>query len=153
MDDGGRVVYQLLVHFPARRNNMNCECIWLLRYCLKETLCFKFILLKWCRGWSLALLLAVLFSTFYFSSIVLKHFNEKKKSVEFLTCNYSPDGMLVLSLSTFKQYNHDDNTIEFHWSMHSNSHRIRISASRCRNTQPANHQYTCQKTWRAWQRL
>lgn len=38
----------------------------------------------------------------------------KKISVEFLTCNYSPDGILVLSLSISKQYNHDNNTIEFH---------------------------------------
>lgn len=84
-----------------------------------------------------------------YSNILMK----KNKSVEFVTCNYSPDGMLVLSLSIFKQYNHDNNTTEFHWSMHSNSHCIRISASCCRNTQPANHRYTCQKTLRAWQRL
>lgn len=44
--------------------------------------------------------------------------------------------MLVLSLSIFKQYIHN-NTIEFHKSMHSNSHCIRISASCFRRDTPA----------------
>ncbi len=55
----------------------------------------------------------------------------------FVTCNYSPDSMLVLPLSIFKQYIHDNDTIGLHKSVYSNSHRIRISASCCRRDTPA----------------
>lgn len=46
---------------------------------------------------------------FYFSPTVLKPFNGEK-NVAFVTCNYSPDNILVLSLSVFKQYIHDNYT-------------------------------------------
>lgn len=91
----------------------------------------------------------------YFSPVLLKLFNwGVKKSVPFVTCNNSPDGMLVLSLLIYSI--HDNNPIEFHKSMYSNSHCIRISASCCCRETPASKPQvycTCQQTWQAWQRL
>jgi len=61
---------------------------------------------------------------------------KKKKSVEFVTCKYSPDSILVLSLSIFIQNIRNNTTIPQIYAL--NSHCIRISASCCRkDTQPA----------------
>lgn len=102
---------------------MNCECVGVLRYCFKEALCYITEMIKGGRSLPPAPLLAVLFPTFIFHPLYSNILMEKKGGVEFVTCNYSPDDMLVLSLSIYKQYTHDDddnNTTEFHESMHSN---------------------------------
>lgn len=61
----------------------------------------------------------------------------KEKECGIVTCNDSPNSMLVLFLSIFKQYIHENNTIEFPKSMYSNSHCIRKSVSCCRRDTPA----------------
>lgn len=73
----------------------------------------------------------------------------EKTSVAFVTCNNSPGSMLVLSLSILKQCIHDNTynstnlciqiPVSFEYWRHFATGKL----------QPANHKYTCQKTWRA----
>lgn len=65
-------------------------------------LVFKIYNIVIMQEWILGPTFGCVVPNFYFFT----HCAKKKKGVAFVTCNYSPDSMLVLSLSIFEQYIH-----------------------------------------------
>lgn len=114
---------------------MNCECVWVFRYCLKEASCLKFYNIEIMQELNLDPTFGCVVPNFYFSPIVLKPFNGKKKSVAFvitvlIVCLSSPcqslnsTSMMIIIIHRISQN-------------YSNSRFMRISASCCRRDPPA----------------